>query len=167
MSWSRKSRAVAVIALLVATGTGMAAPQEETGGPGNRAHLDVPETEDVVDTAKTIVADLFTYEYSAMNAHRGRFSDLTTGDLQEEYDELFGEVVRAAEAQQLVVESEAVDAAVRLLKDDEAEVLVFLDQNTTSAAQNTPATYKAMVLVTFTNTDGGWKASGVETFEVK
>lgn len=168
MSWSRKSRAVAVIALLMGMATGVAGAQEETiTGTENRAHLDVAATEDLLETAKAITADLFSYDYTAIDAHRARFADLTTGDLHEDYEKLFGPIAEAAVAQKLVVESEAVDAAVRLLRDDYGTVLVFLNQNATRADQNTSTASNAMVLVTFTDVDGRWEASDIDTFEAK
>lgn len=168
MSWSRKSRAVALVALLMGMATGVAGAQEEAiTGPENRALLDEEATEEMIDTAESISTDLFSYEYTELTAHRQRFNDLTTDDLADRYDELFGQLADVAEQQKISMESEVVDVAVRVLRDDEAQVLVFLDQDVTRGDSNQSTSAQTVFLARFTKEDGGWKAADIETFEDK
>lgn len=152
--------------MLMGTVTGAAAAQQEDAeGPANRAHIDVGATSDMLDTATSISAELFTFSHTDLEAHRERYAELTTGELADGYDKLFDQVADVATEQQLSMRSEVTDAAVRLLTKDRAEVLVYLTQDSTRADTGRATQRKAMFLATFTKVDGDWKAAELDTFE--
>jgi Mce-associated membrane protein len=154
------------VALAVFLGSGVsAAAQEDVGGPSNRALVDTEGTADVLGRAKEISEQLFTYSYTDMNGHKAKFTELTTGEFTGKYGELFDEVVAQAPAMRLTLTSTVKDAAVRLLRGDRAEVLVFIDQNSTREATNAQTQAAAVFLATLQRVGGDWKVADLDTFE--
>jgi Mce-associated membrane protein len=159
MSWSRVSRLVIALTVLIAS------PAAAQTGPANRALVDTAATNDMAARAKEISEQLFTYSYTDLKGHETRFKDLTTGEFSDKYAELFASVGSQANAMQLNVTSTVKDAAVRLLTDDRAEVLVFIDQSSTRGDTGQTNTAGSMFLATLARVDGDWKVSDIDLFE--
>lgn len=157
-------RAVVTLALLVGGATSAGA-QEDVSGVDNRALLDAEATADVLAEAKSISAELFTFTHTDLDGHETRFRELTTGELSREYAELFESMVGEATSQQLSLTSTVADAAVRELRGDHAQVLVFLDQASVRADTNHHNSSKAMFVATLQRVDGTWKFSDLDLFE--
>lgn len=155
MTWSGISWAAAV---LVVTLTGA---QENDTGPGNRAHIDVAATEEVRDAAVTISETLFTYSYTDLETHEAEVADLATDEFAREHPELLD--LSHAEAEQTSLTSEAGDAAVRVLRNDHAEVMVFLDQESTSAGAG-QRTHLAGFTMTLQHVDGDWRVADIDMY---
>lgn len=150
----------------MSTLTGVAAAQRDAvTGPANHALIDVEHTGEVLERAKSISGELFTFTYTDLQAHRKRFAELTMGEFSRQYDDLFASIVAQATAQQLSLSSTVQDAAVRVLTDDEAEVLVFINQTSTNGTTGAQTGGNAMFLATLRQSDGDWKIADLDLFE--
>ena len=166
MSRSGITRTAALVAVLMGTLAGVGAAQEDDTGPGNRAFIDTAGTQDALASATQLSADLFTFSHTDVQEHEAKFARLTTGDFTNEYGKLFNDVIAQVKAQKATVTSTVNKAAVRVLRDDRAEVLVFLDQRGTSAAGNGTAT-NTVFTATIQRVDGEWKFADIDLFEAK
>jgi Mce-associated membrane protein len=164
MSRSGITRTVALVAVLFGTFTGVSAAQD--GGTGNRAFIDAAATQDALASATQLSVDLFTFSHSDVKAHEAKFGRLTTGDFTDEYGTLFNDVVAQAQAQKLSLTSTVKGAAVRDLRDGQAEVLVFLDQSATRGGTGEQTT-STMYTATIKKVDGEWKFADIDLFEAK
>lgn len=150
---------------VIIMGTASPAAAQEATGPANRALIDTARTDELLTHAKDVSARLFTYSYADLRKHDAMFVELTTGEFRAKYTELFADIVSQAGDMKLTVTSTVKDAAVRVLTGDRAEVLVFLDQNSTRGDTNATTAAGSMFLVTFTTVDGDWKVSDIDLFE--
>lgn len=164
MSWSGIARVVTALTVIIMSLAGPAAAQEATG-PENRALIDTTRTDDLRTHAKEVSEQLFSYSHTDLRKHESTFAELTTGEFRNTYTELFADTVSQADDIKLTVMSTVKDAGVRVLNDDHAEVLVFLDQTSTRADTNSTTAGQAMFLATFTLVDGDWKVSDIDLFE--
>lgn len=164
MSRSGITRTAALVAVLFGTATANAASAED--GTANRAFIDTAATQDALASATQLSADLFTFSYAEVKEHESKFGRLTTGDFTNEYGKLFNDIVAQAQAQKLSLTSTVKGAAVRDLRDGQAEVLVFLDQSATSdGGQHTMSS--TMYTATIERVDGEWKFADIDLFEAK
>lgn len=166
MSRSGIGRAAAALVVLMCTFTGVSAAAQEEG-PGNRALIDTAATEEALDAAKVLSEDLFSFTHTDLKAHEAKFARLTTGAFSREYGALFATVVTQAQAQQLTLTSTVAESGVQVLHDDRAEVLVFLDQKSTSATSGQETTGAAMYRATMKRVDGDWKFADIDLYEGK
>jgi Mce-associated membrane protein len=144
-----------------------AAAQEEDLGPGNRALIDTAATTAAIDTVTSLSEDLFSFTHTDLKAHEAKFGRLTTGEFSDQYSELFAEVTAQAKAQQLTLTSTVVEAAVQVLNEDSAGVLVFLDQESSSAVTGQRTASHAMFRATMNRVDGDWKFADIDLYEGK
>lgn len=157
-----------MLAVLFGTFTGAtAAAQDDGTGPGNRAFIDAAATQDAMASATQLSVDLFTFTHTEVKAHEAKFADMTTGDFTGEYGRLFNDIVEQAEARQLSLTSTVTGAAVRELRGDRAEVLVFLDQRATSGDTGQQTESTTMFTATIQRVDGEWKFADIDLFEAK
>lgn len=163
MSWSGIGRAAAALFVLVGT----ASPAAAQDGPTNRALIDTAATADVLERARSATEELFTFTYTDLAGHKATFAKLTTGTLRSRYDDLFDAVVTQATTQKVSLTSTVADAAVRVLRGDAAEVLVFMDQSSTRAESGASTQSKAMFLATLRRVDGDWRVADLNLFEDK
>ncbi|GAB1515044.1 hypothetical protein JCM33774_70860 [Actinophytocola sp. KF-1] len=147
----------------MATCAGVSAADDD--GPANRAFVDTAATQDALASATRLSADLFTFEYTDVKAHEAKFVRLTTGDFTREYGKLFNDVIAQAKARQTSMTSTVNAAAVRVLHDDRAEVLVFLDQRVTSGANGDETAANAMFTATIQRVGGTWKVADIDLYE--
>jgi Mce-associated membrane protein len=153
-----------VVAILMGTFAGVSAADDDEG-PGNRAFVDTAATQDALASATQLSADLFTFDYTDLKAHEAKFVRLTTGEFTREYGKLFNDIVAQAKVRQMSMTSTVNAAAVRVLRDDRAEVLVFLDQRSTSAATNSHTAANAMFTATIQRVEGEWKFADIDLYE--
>jgi len=165
MYWSGIARVVTALTVItVSLASPAAAAQQEATGPGNRALIDTARTGEVLTHAKEASEQLFSYSYTDLDKHDAMFAELTTGEFRGKYTELFADMTAQAVEQKVTLTSTVKDAAVRVLTDDHAEVLVFIDQNATRADTNATNAANTMFLATFTLVDGDWKVSDIDLF---
>jgi len=168
MSRSGIGRTATVIAVLMGTLTGVsAAAQEEDIGPGNRALIDAAATDAATDAVTSLSEDLFSFTYTDLKAHEAKFGRFTTGEFSRQYAEVFGTFMTEATSQQATLTSTVVESAVLVLQDGHAVVLVFLDQETSSAVTGQKTEGGAMFRATIDRVDGDWKFADIDLYEGK
>jgi Mce-associated membrane protein len=165
MSRSEIARAAAVIAVLMGTLTGVSAAQENDTGPRNRALIDTEATKEALDAAKSLSEELFSFSHTDVKGHEATFARLTTGDFTRDYGKLFHTVVARAQTEKLTLTSTVVESGVQVLREDTAEVLVFLDQSSRSATTNQETASQAMFRATIQRVDGDWKFADIDLYE--
>lgn len=165
MSRSGITRTAALVAVLFGTATANAAPAEDA--TANRAFIDTAATQDALASATQLSADLFTFSYAEVKEHEAKFGRLTTGDFTNEYGKLFNDIVAQAQAQKLSLTSTVKSAAVRDLRDGQAEVLVFLDQSAAREGAGEQTASATMFTATIKKVDGEWKFADIDLFEAK
>ncbi|MFV8054822.1 twin-arginine translocation pathway signal [Mycobacterium sp. 48b] len=86
-----------------------------------------------------------------------------TGDFLSYYTEFAGSMLVPAAKEKLVKTSATVvQAAVEELHSDTAKVLVFVNQDTTTAAKPQPSTSASSVVISLMKVDGDWKIAKFE-----
>ncbi len=65
------------------------------------------------------IEQVFSYDHRTLDQHERSVAELTTGEFQDDYDALIGQVVTQAPTRQLVVTSTAAASAAQWLHDDE------------------------------------------------
>jgi Mce-associated membrane protein len=126
----------------------------------NIAVIDVAATADFLDRANSVIEEVFSYDYRTVDEHERSVAELTADEFQDDYLELFGQVVTQAPARQIVMTSTVAASAVQWLDEAEADALVFLDQKSSSAGQQEAAAGAAF-LASFELVDDEWLLAGV------
>ena len=86
-----------------------------------------------------------------------------TGDFLKYYSEFTDQVVRpAVKTKQVATTANVVRAAVSEMNPDQAKVLVFVNQTTTSSDRTEPSMSASSVVVTMNKIDGKWLISAFE-----
>jgi Mce-associated membrane protein len=120
---------VAALATVLALWAGLAAHELRTGGPAaNRALTDVAATEAVIHAVTEAVETVFSYEYRDTARTREAARGLLVGAAVEQYEALFAEVERQAPERRTVLSTAVRSVGVVELRDDRANLLVFVDQ---------------------------------------
>lgn len=128
----------------------------------NLAVVDAETTADLLERANDVVEQVMSYDYRDLATRRTLVADLTTDDFQEDQGGLFDQIDTQAPAQQLTLTSTVADSAARSIVDDEAEVLVFLDQTSLSGVSQQEGRSGVMFLATFERSDGEWLLDEIE-----
>jgi Mce-associated membrane protein len=142
----------------VVLSTPAAAAQRDTDD--NIAVIDVAATADFLERANSVVEEVFSYDYRTVDAHESSVAELTSDEFQDDYEELFGQVVTQAPARQIVMTSTVAASAVQWLDEAEADALVFLDQKTSSVGAQEAAAGAAF-LASFELVDDEWLLADV------
>jgi len=128
----------------------------------NLAVVDAEATADLLERANDVVEQVMSYDYRDLASRRALVAELTTDDFQRDQGGLFDQIDTQAPAQQLTLTSTVADSAARSIVDDEAEVLVFLDQTSLSGVSQQEGGSGVMFLATFERSDGEWLLDEIE-----
>jgi len=140
-----------------------AAAQRDTRD--NLAVVDQEATADLLERADSVIEQVFSYSYEKLDERDQLLAELTTEEFREDQDALFAEIEAEAPTRQLTVTCTVADSAAQWLTDDEADVLVFLDQKSVSRADAQENAAGAMLLASFEMSGGEWLLAAVDTFE--
>jgi Mce-associated membrane protein len=164
--WVRRGLIAAAAGGLLASGpAASAAPAaEDVTGPGNHAVIVPADTAAVLKRADELCERLFSYDYTTIDQYDDLVEELTVGKAAEQLDELVDAVAAQVVSQQAVLKSTVAESAVRYLTEDDARVLVYLDQSSTSTASGQETQSGAMLLVGLKRVDGEWLVADVETY---
>lgn len=140
------------------------------GGAAAAWRVDQLEERDVaaaeaLAAARERIPLLLSYRYATLEEDLDTALDQTAGDFTGEYGDLIDEVVRTAATQRRIITEASVNAAgvVSVHSDDEAVVLVFLTQSTTSRSSPDPIVSGSRVEVTMQRVGSDWLIAGLET----
>jgi Mce-associated membrane protein len=110
------------------------------------------------------VNTIFSYSYADPGRTRTAAQSLLTGVAIRQYNQLFALVETEAPKAKLVVTTRVTNIGVELLTGDRARVLVFANQQDTSAGTAKTTYGGAMFAVTAVNQHGKWKIESIDTF---
>jgi len=114
----------------------------------------------VLDAAREATEALLSYSPDSIDADVTDAKSRLTGDFLERYSEFADTVVApAAKERGITTEANVARAAVSEMRPGQAQVLVFVNQVTTSKERPTPALATSSVMVTLVNSDGRWLIS--------
>lgn len=154
--------ALAVLALvggLVAWGAVW--QERSTDAARNGAVVDVTDSGTVQREVSTILTRVLAYDAASPDQTQAAASELLVGKARTEHETLFASLVERAKDQELVMDVEVQAAAVQELHDDEATLLVFLDQTSRRATDQEASVAAAQLVVDARRVDGTWKVSGL------
>lgn len=128
------------------------------------------EREDVVDSTgsmKSMVAEqvtaMLSYDYTTADNELKKAESGLTSQFRDDYRKLIDEtIVPGALEQRVVTKVSIVGESVVDQTENRAELLLFLNQVTTSAAEVNPATTGSRVVVTAVRDDGRWLVDGLQ-----
>lgn len=130
----------------------------------NAALTDNVGTSEVKGQVTDAVNTVFSYNYLDMAKTEKAAKSLLTGDAVGQYGVLFGTVRQEAPGQKLVLTTKVTDGGVVSLEGDEARLLLFADQLSTSAASGETSSAAAMLAVDAVRRGDRWLISSIETF---
>ncbi|MER7865374.1 hypothetical protein ABTX61_40130 [Amycolatopsis japonica] len=129
------------------------------GSDGNAALVDQAATAEVADQVGAGVKAVFSYDYSNLARTERAAADVLIGEATGQYRDQFASARKRAEEGKLVRTTTVRSLGVRSLRGDQAEVLLFLDQQTMTAGGGTPQSTVSQLSVTAQRVDGRWKIS--------
>ena len=116
--------------------------------------------EGAIDAAKSGTVALLTYSPDTVDKNLADAKSRLTGDFLKQYSEFADQtVLPAAKERGVKTEATVARAAVSQMQPGSAQVLVFVNQVTTSKDRPDPALATSSVVVKMTNTDGHWLIS--------
>lgn len=117
----------------------------------------------VLDAAKQGTVAALSYSPGSLDKDLDTAKSHLTGDFLAYYTEFTDSVVRPAVKKKSVsTTAEVVRAAVSELHPDQAKVLVFVNQTTTSADRPQPSMSASSINITMTKVDGKWLISAFD-----
>ncbi|SDR12858.1 hypothetical protein [Actinopolyspora saharensis] len=134
------------------------------GPSANAALVDEATTSEVKGQIGSAVEKLFSYDYSNVGKTDKAAENLLVGEAVEQYDKMFKTVREQAPKQKMKLTSTVARSGVTLLEGDRAEVLVFVNQEATSAKSDEGGMYPAQLTVQAEKRSGEWKISGMSQF---
>ncbi|MGW5377821.1 twin-arginine translocation pathway signal [Nocardia sp. NPDC003999] len=128
--------------------------------PDNRTDGDAAAA---LDAASRGTVALLSYTPETLDHDLDAAKSMLTGDFLAYYSQFTQQVVApAAKQKQVRTSATVVRAAVSELRTDDAVVLVFINQTTTSAEKPDPASAASSVRVTLRKADGAWRISAFD-----
>jgi Mce-associated membrane protein len=155
---------LAVVLVLLGSWYQVRAAQERTAsGAGNQALLDSGRTSEVSAEVSDALNRVFSYAYDNTAVTRQASQQLLTGAAAGQYASLFAQVELHAAAQKLTVTTRVVSVGVTRLVGDTADLLVFLDQSTTSGATGQGSASAAQLSVTAQQRGSHWLITDIQS----
>ena len=158
--------AALVLAVLLLVGAGVAFWQADrarsTDHVGNRALVDDRATTDVQSAVAAALVRVLSYDYSNPAPTEEAADQLLAGRARAQYDTLFDQLKEKAPGQQLTLTAQVQVAAVKELRGNHAELLVFLDQASQRATDEEASYSAAQLTVQAERNDDVWRITGIE-----
>jgi Mce-associated membrane protein len=160
LAWCRHNVAVAAaIGLVLASAAAAAAVYWWVYRPDRLT--DAAAQQQVIAAAKEGTEALLSYSPESLDADLANAKSHLTGEFLSYYNDFTDKVVAPASRDKGVkTEANVARAAVSQMRPDKADVLVFVNQVTTSKERPTPALSTSSVMVTLLRADGRWLISG-------
>ncbi|WP_197357458.1 hypothetical protein, partial [Streptomyces clavuligerus] len=134
----------------------------------NTALVDVGRTSELKGRITRAVESVFSYDFTDPERLDRAVREHLTGRAVARHRELLDTVRAEGPRQKLVLTTTVTHSGVERVDGDRARVLVFADQNSTSATagkgRSRTASAAAMLALDAVRGDGGWRISGIDTF---
>ncbi|MEU8634676.1 hypothetical protein AB0C38_21075 [Amycolatopsis sp. NPDC048633] len=131
----------------------------------NTALLDVAKTAQAKDAVSKAAEALFSYDFNNIKKTEDAANDLLANDdVKNKYNSLMGEVKRLAPAQKMIVTCKVTRAAVIMLNDDLAKVMVFVDQTSTRTDTKKTTAGTAQLHLNAQLQGDKWKITDMDTY---
>jgi Mce-associated membrane protein len=153
---------IGVLAVLLVASCGLTAwlyfhtyrPDQQTGKAASDTAL---------SAAKDGTVAVLSYSPDNLDKDLDSAKSHLTGDFLTYYSQFTDQVVRpAVKTKQVSTSANIVRAAVSEMHPDQAKVLVFVNQTTTSSDRNEPSQSASSVIVTLNKVDGKWLISAFD-----
>ncbi|EJZ08943.1 hypothetical protein [Mycolicibacterium vaccae] len=119
--------------------------------------------EAVVEAVSEATEALLSYGPGTIDTDLSATGSLTTGEFATYYGKFTENVVApAARERGVTAQARVIDSALIELHPDQAKVLVFLNQATTSRERPEPAVTASSVIVSATKVEGDWRISALD-----
>ena len=117
----------------------------------------------VLETAKEATVAVLSYSPESLDQDLDAAKSQLTGDFLTYYTQFTDQVVRpAVKTKQVSTTANVVQAAVSEMHPEEAKVLMFVNQTTTSSDRTEPSMTASSVVVTMKKIDGKWLISAFD-----
>jgi Mce-associated membrane protein len=130
----------------------------------NAAVVDQTATQSVERAVTSAVNTIFSYNFADTARTKTAAQQLLTGSAIRQYNQLFALVQQQAPKEKLVVTTRVTNIGVELLTAGQARLLVFANQQDSSAGPSKATYGGAMFAVTAVNHDGRWQIENIDTF---
>jgi Mce-associated membrane protein len=128
-----------------------------TGPVANRAYVDMSATTEVTGQVTTALNAVLSYDYTRPQVAAAAAKRWLAGDAPAQYRLLFQQLQKLAAGQQLTLVARVVTTGVSFLDSTHANLLVFLDQQSTRASDQKSSVSAAQVQISASKIDGGWR----------
>ena len=155
---------VVITVLFLALGTVMLvrAHSDQVAGPmANQALVSTSDTQQAVSQVSTALNQILSYDMANPKPAQQAATHWLVGDAPAQYRTLVNALGKVATGQQLTLVAKVSTAAVVSLHDGTAQLLVFLDQQSTRASDHSSSVSAAQVQITAVHTAGGWRISEI------
>jgi Mce-associated membrane protein len=130
----------------------------------NTALVNRAATQGVERAISAAVNTIFSYSYADTARTKAAAQQLLTGPAIRQYNQLFALVEEQAPKEKLVVTTRVTNIGVELLTGEQARLLVFANQEDSSAGTSKATYGGAMFAVTAVNQHGRWQIESINTF---
>lgn len=120
------------------------------------------ERSTLLTAAAELSQKVLTYHHDSFDADVQVASERLTPEFGEEYAQAMQQVRASTSKNQVSQEATAVSAAVISATPDEAQVLVFINQETSSARTKAEQVVRNRLVVDLERVDGDWAIAGVD-----
>ena len=160
--------AVAVVAAAIALGWSVRDRRDARPVVGNTAEAvgAVVGSADLKAEVRAVSEDalgkVFSYSHESLTADKAAARALLTGEMLDQYDDTMAGVVSTSLANETVVSATVLESALISVTEQDATVLVFVNQRTTGTDLKRPLLDLDRVVVTLQRTSGEWKVSELD-----
>ncbi|GAB3280587.1 hypothetical protein GCM10027589_07620 [Actinocorallia lasiicapitis] len=130
----------------------------------NAALTDAVRTSELKGQITDAVNTAFSYNYADPGKAETAAKRLLTGEAVQQYDGMFSVVRKEAVKLQLVLTMTVTDSSVVRLDGDQARMLIFADQSSTSVAKDKHQYGSSMLGLDLLRRDGHWQITAIDTF---
>ncbi|HVV24673.1 MAG TPA: hypothetical protein VHF06_34905, partial [Pseudonocardiaceae bacterium] len=135
---------------------------DRVSGPmANQALVSAGDTQQVAGQVSTALNQMLSYDMANPKPAQDAAKHWLVGDAPAQYRTLVDALGKIAAGQKLTMVAKVSTAAVESLHDGTAQLLVFLDQQSTRASDHSSSVSAAQVRITAVRTSGGWRISEI------
>lgn len=156
--------AVLLVALVVAGGYAWWQVRDLSAAStaDNLAHVETTETARVEAEITRALETLFSYDHELPELAQSNADELLRGDARDEWDTIYQSFEDQAVGQDLMLASTVRRVGVRELSSDTADVVVFMDQTSARAGDESASLAAAQLAIAAEHHDGAWRITEID-----